>query len=107
MRNSGHTLSLAALLAVLLLAGGLVYLYQEISKLSNSVSLLQTSVAQLANSARITASSTAANIAEIARRNQVVQKSETQSLQDISKLVLLPNKYQRVPVSWCVVTGTL
>lgn len=82
MRNSGHTLSFAALLAVLLLAGGLVYQYQEITKLSSSVSLLQTSVAQLANSARVTASSTAANIAEIARRSQVVQKSETQSLQD-------------------------
>jgi len=59
-----------------------VYENQKIIQLSGSVATLQNSLIQLANNARVTASSTAANIAELSRRGQVAQKSETQSLQD-------------------------
>lgn len=82
MKRGDHTLIFATLLAVLLLTGGLFYEHQQVARLSRSVSTLQSSILQLANSASITASTTAANIAELARRNQVAQKSETQSLQD-------------------------
>lgn len=84
--KSTNTLWLAAIIAIIVLAGGLVYENQKIVQLSHSVSALQTSlqssIMQLANNANSTASSTAANIAELARRSQVAQKSETQSLQD-------------------------
>lgn len=82
MKRGDHTLIFATLLAVLLLTGGLFYEHQQVARLSRSVSTLQSSILQLANSASITASTTAANIAELARRNQVAQKSEIQSLQD-------------------------
>jgi len=82
MRRDIDKLWLVAFLAMVILIGGLVYEYKEITRLSRSVTLLQSSIVQLANSATQTASSTAANIAELARRGQVEQKSETQSLQD-------------------------
>jgi serine protease Do len=86
MKNNADKLWLAALLAIILLAGGLAYEHEEITHLSYSVSTLQSSlqssIMQLASSTNSTASSTAANIAELARRGQVEQKSETQSLQD-------------------------
>lgn len=83
MRNTVNTLWLAALLLVVLaLAGWLVYQNGKIENLSHSVATLQNSITELANSANVTASSTAANIAELARRDQVAQKSETQQLQD-------------------------
>ena len=78
---------LAALLAMFFVAGSLAYEHQEIAQLSSSVAALQDSVAQLTSSASTTASSTAATIAELARREQVAQKSETQTLQDaVSKV---------------------
>ena len=84
--KSPNTLWLAAILAILVLAGGFVYENQKVAKLSQSIATLQSSfqysIMQLANTASSTASSTAANLAELARRGQVEQKSQTQSLQD-------------------------
>lgn len=68
--------------AILLLVGWLAYEQKEISRLSDSVVSLNTSIAELASSAKSTASSTSADIAELARREQVAQKSEIPSLQD-------------------------
>ena len=86
MKNGINYFWLATLLAVLVLAGGLVYEYQENARLARSVEILQSSlqssITQLTNNTDATASSTAANISELARRGQVAQKSETQSLQD-------------------------
>jgi serine protease Do len=82
MKRSVDTLWLVALLAMVILVGGLVYENGKITSLSHSVATLQASIFQLANSVNLTASSTAANIAELARRNQFAQKSESQSLQD-------------------------
>jgi serine protease Do len=81
MRSNITYLGLAGIL-VLVLTGGLVYENQKITQLSGSVTALQNSLVQLANSTNSVASSTAANIAELARRNQVAQKSQTQLLQD-------------------------
>jgi len=81
MRNI-NKFSLATLLALLTVVGWLVYQNGEIERLSHSVVTLQTSLTELANSTNSIASSTAANIAELARRNEVAQKSETQLLQD-------------------------
>jgi serine protease Do len=71
-------------IVVIVVAGvaGLMYENRQITQLENSVALLQGSIAQLASSANSTASSTATSIAELTRREQVVQKSQTQSLQD-------------------------
>ena len=87
--KSYNTLWLAAIMAILLLAGGLIYENQKVAELSHSVtalqSSLQSSITQLASStssAVSSASSTAANLAELARRSQVAQKSETGVLQD-------------------------
>ncbi len=78
---------LGASLVTLLIVGGFVYEHREIVQLSSSVAALQDSVAQLASSADTAASSTAATIAELARREQVARKSETQMLQDaVSKV---------------------
>ena len=78
---------LGASLVTLLVVGGFVYEHREIVQLSSSVAVLQDSVAQLASSADTAASSTAATIAELARREQVARKSETQMLQDaVSKV---------------------
>ncbi len=78
---------LGASLVTLLIVGGFVYEHREIVQLSSSVAVLQDSVAQLASSADTAASSTAATIAELARREQVARKSETQMLQDaVSKV---------------------
>jgi len=82
MKSNIDTFWLVGLLALVILVGGLVYENQKVSQLSQSVTALQSSLTQLANSVNSTASSTAANIAELARREQVAQKSETQSLQD-------------------------
>lgn len=83
------TLWLVGLLVVTAVIGGLAYGYQEITRLSRSVASLQSSsemlqaaVVEIANSASSTAASTAADISELARREQMVQKSETPSLQD-------------------------
>ena len=85
MNPNNTYLGLAALIVTVALAGGFLYQNQEIGKLSHSVATLQTSLAELtasaANSAQV-ASSTAANIAELSRRDQVAQKSESQPLQD-------------------------
>jgi serine protease Do len=43
---------------------------------------LQSAIVEVTNSINLTASSTAANISELARRSQVAQKSQTQLLQD-------------------------
>jgi len=82
MKNNINKFWLAALLAILLLAGGLAYEHEETARLERSVTMLQGSIMQIASNTNSTASSTAANISELARREQVVQKSETQSLQD-------------------------
>ncbi|MBU6388299.1 trypsin-like peptidase domain-containing protein [Patescibacteria group bacterium] len=73
---------MGAPLVVLVLIAGVVYEFREIARLSNSVAALQTSITQLANSANLAASSTAANIAELARRSQVAEKSQSQLFED-------------------------
>lgn len=70
------------LVIVVVFIGGLVYEYQQITRLSDSIAILQDSVAKLANATNMTASSTAANLAELARREQIAQKSQSQLLQD-------------------------
>jgi len=82
MRRNIDTLWLVALLAMVIIVGGLVYEHREVARLAQSVAALQSAVIEVTNSVNLTASSTAANIAEIARREQVVQKSETQLLQE-------------------------
>lgn len=79
--NTNRHWIIASLFAVVSF-GSLIYEHAQIVRLSRSVSLLQTSIVQLAGVANSTASSTAANIAELTRRDQVAQKSESQSLQD-------------------------
>ncbi|MFZ1075290.1 MAG: trypsin-like peptidase domain-containing protein [Minisyncoccia bacterium] len=87
MKNSATIFSIAALIAALAVAGGLMYENQQVQRLSNSVALLQSSISELSNAVIQTASSTAVNAAELARRDQVVQKSETPSLEDaVSKV---------------------
>lgn len=73
---------LTLLTIVVALIGGLVYEHQQITRLSQSVAMLQASVGELANATTLAASSTAANIAELARRSQVAEKSQSQLLQD-------------------------
>lgn len=82
MKRNIDTLWLATLLAMMIVIGALVYENGRISALSHSVVTLQTSVAQLASTTSSTAMRTAANIAELARRDQVAQKSQSQLLQD-------------------------
>ncbi len=82
MRKNIDTLWLVALLAMVVIIGGLVYEQRQITRLSRSITVLQSSIVELANTASSTAARTAENISELARREQVVQKSETQSLQD-------------------------
>ena len=73
---------LVLFLALAILIGGLAYEYQQITRLSQSVAMLQTAIIDVTNSVNLSASSTAANIAELARREQVAQKSQSQLLQD-------------------------
>lgn len=76
------TISLAIVVTVIAVIGGLVYEQREINRLSRNVDLLRLAVVEIANYTTLTASSTAANLAELSRRGQVVQKSQSQSLQD-------------------------
>ncbi len=82
MKRSVDTLWLVALLAMVIVVGGLVYENGQITRLEHSVTSLQASVYELANTASSTAASTAANLAELTRRGQVAQKSQSQLLQD-------------------------
>lgn len=82
MKRNIDTFWLVGLLAAVAVIGGLVYEHREIARLSRSVATLQTAIVEVTNSVNLTASSTAANIAELARRSQVAQKSQTQMLQD-------------------------
>ncbi len=82
MARKVDSFRLASLLALVVLIGGLVYEHEEIARLSYSVATLQSAVSEIASTANATASSTAANIAELARREQLVQKSQSQALQD-------------------------
>ena len=82
MNNYGAKIYLAMLVVALLLAGGLVYEHQETVRLEHALTALESSTLQLATSEHSVASSTAVSINELARRNEVVQKSETQLLQD-------------------------
>ncbi|MHB8660608.1 MAG: S1C family serine protease [Minisyncoccota bacterium] len=82
MEKNHNTLWLAALLALIVLVGGLVYENQQVANLSRSVATLQSAVYEIANTASSTAANTAANIAELSRRGQVAQESESQALQD-------------------------
>lgn len=87
MNRNQNIFPVSAFLVLVVLVGGVVYEHSEITRLSRSVTTLQTSVLQLAGVANFTASSTAANIAELTRRDQVAQKSESQSLEDaVSKV---------------------
>ncbi|MDP2665295.1 MAG: trypsin-like peptidase domain-containing protein [bacterium] len=76
------TISLALVVAFVAIIGGLVYEQREVSRLSRNVDLLRSAVVEIANYTTLTASSTAANIAELSRRGQIAQKSQSQSLQD-------------------------
>lgn len=82
MKRSVDTLWLVALLAMVILVGGLVYEHQQVVRLSQSVAAVQSAVVEITNSVNLSAVSTAANLAELARRGQVAQKSQSQLLQD-------------------------
>ena len=82
MKRNIDTLWLVALLAMVILVGGLVYEHQQIVRLSQAVTALQSAIVEVTNAVNLTASSTAANIAELARRGQIEQKSQSQLLQD-------------------------
>lgn len=82
MKRSVDTLWLVALLAMVILVGGLVYEHQQVTRLSQSVAAVQSAVVEITNSVNLSAASTAANLAELARRGQVAQKSQSQLLQD-------------------------
>ncbi len=76
------TLWLVGLLAMIIVVGGLVYENSQIAKLSRTINALQGEILQVATSASSTAASTNANLSELTRRQQVAQKSQTQTLQD-------------------------
>ncbi len=82
MRKGGNTLWLVSLLVLVAVVGGLMYENQEVIYLAHSMATLQAAVYELANTASSTAASTAANIAELSRRGQISQGSESQALQD-------------------------
>src|SRR3989338_3151529 len=63
------------------IGAGFWYEHQEIARLSHSVATMQASVSELAKSTA-TSSATSANISELVRRDQVAQKSQSQTLQD-------------------------
>lgn len=65
--------------AILVVGAGLWYVHQEMQKLSHSVLAIESSLADVARSS---SASTTAAFAELERRNQVLQKSAGQSLQD-------------------------
>lgn len=76
------TISLAIVVTVVAVIGGLVYEQREINRLSRNVDLLRSAVVEIANYTSLTASSTAANFAELSRRGVVAEKSQSQLLQD-------------------------
>lgn len=82
MEKSRNALSLVSLLVLILAVIVFIYENQKITRLSSSVATLQSVVYELANTASSTAASTAANIAELSRRGQIAQESESQALQD-------------------------
>lgn len=82
MKNDINYIGLALFMAIAALVAGFLYENDKVGRLTLSVTQLQNSLAQLADSVSSTASSTALNISELTRRDQVAQKSQTQSLQD-------------------------
>ncbi len=80
-RNIG-IFRILSLLVFVVLVGGLMYENDQVAHLSHSVATLQTAVYELANTASSTEASTAANIAELSRRGQIAQESESQALQN-------------------------
>lgn len=74
MKRNIDTLWLAALLGITIVVGGIAYEQMQIKSLSRTVAALQTTVSELA--------STTVSIGETARRAEVVQKSQSQLLQD-------------------------
>ncbi len=82
MRRNIDTLWLVALLMAVIIIGGIAYEQIQIKELSRSVTALQATVFELASTTSSTAMHTAADISELARRSQVVQKSQSQLLQD-------------------------
>ncbi len=82
MGKNGNMPWLVSFLVLIAIIGGLVYENEKVARLSHSVVALQAAVYELANTASSTAASTAANIAELSRRGQIAQESESQALQD-------------------------
>ena len=82
MNRNIDTLWLVALLAAVIIIGGIAYEQMQIKELSRSVAALQATVFELASTTSSTAMHTAADISELARRSQIVQKSQNQLLQD-------------------------
>ena len=94
MRRSPQPITLAFIVIGLVFIAGLAWLFDRVSTLSVEVSSLRATVtqtdlalAQLVQTASSTAASTAQNIAELARREQVAQGSSNQQLQDAVKAV--------------------
>ena len=94
MRRSPQPITLALVVIGLVFVAGLAWLFDRVSTLSTEVSSLRATVtqsdlalAQLVQTASSTAASTAQNIAELARREQVAQGSSNQQLQDAVKAV--------------------
>ncbi|MBU6323802.1 MAG: trypsin-like peptidase domain-containing protein [Patescibacteria group bacterium] len=89
MKKHVANLWLAALLVLLATVAGLLWEHEQTVRLAASVESLQQSVGQLASgiaqmeyAASTTAAATAANIAELSRRQNVETKSQDQLLQD-------------------------
>ncbi len=70
---------LMAVVAVIVLAGGLAYEHEQIMRIESLVATLQASVAKLASSTTATASSTAADIAALTKHGSQSQATPQQS----------------------------
>lgn len=82
MKKLADYFHLAVVLTLLMFGGVLLYEQGRIMRLSSSVAALESALAEMTSSANLAASSTAAHLAELARREQVAQKSQSQLLQD-------------------------
>ncbi|MBI2410074.1 trypsin-like peptidase domain-containing protein [Candidatus Kaiserbacteria bacterium] len=81
MRNIEITGSIVAMLAILLLASGLMYEYREVGRLSQSVAALQVSVDRLTAGAQATSSPAAVNSGNSPVISQPVPKPAAQTLE--------------------------
>lgn len=69
-------------LVILLLSAGFVYQYLQVTKLEYALGVLQQSFSTLEHTTNLASATTAIQLSEMNRREQVAEKSETQLLQD-------------------------